>query len=373
MSLSVLAATTAWGQEEEGALHKVLHGLVMPDKKIGYEAGITMAGQAATDSRLDSGIVGSADLVLTIPGGPGEITAYFEASSTVPGDSVAGLAPEANGDAGSAVGSNDRGRVQISEFHYTLPVKGNQLVTGLIDLPAFLDTNAVANDENSQFLSTTLVHNPTIEFPDYTLGAVLTGPLTPEFGYVLVLTGSHGLADNPERSYSELFDLNDPDKGIFMAAELKLSSGPAAWRLGAWQHDADHVALDETVGDKSNYGIFGGVDFSIGDATLGLRGGQANSDVSEAARFASAALEYDLGAVCLGAGLSHTILANDADTDIRGDMTQVEVYGRIPLAHGFEVTPSLQWIGNSLFDRSSSQVDADLLVFSLRATFAFGN
>jgi len=72
------------------------------------------------------------------------------------------------------------------------------LTVGLLDPSGYLDRRRITNDENVQFLGASFVNNPTIEFPDYTLGLVYERPGNaggPQIN--AVLTSSNGLIDNP--------------------------------------------------------------------------------------------------------------------------------------------------------------------------------
>ncbi|MBA1333320.1 hypothetical protein QQ73_20495, partial [Candidatus Endoriftia persephone str. Guaymas] len=93
------------------------------------------------------------------------------------------------------------------ELHYAISLASGELVAGLIDASSFLDASEVANDETAQFLGAGFVNNPTIEFPDYSLGAVWHYDATVDHpGLTLLLSSSHGLADN-DGKYDQLFDL----------------------------------------------------------------------------------------------------------------------------------------------------------------------
>ena len=58
------------------------------------------------------------------------------------------------------------------------------LTIGKIDFTGVFDCSAYADDECTQFLNAALVDNPTIPFPEYSLGAVLIGNLT-ESWYIM--------------------------------------------------------------------------------------------------------------------------------------------------------------------------------------------
>ncbi len=202
--LLTCGAHLAWADEVDER-----HGAVHEDAARGveFEGGFTATAQHADDSAVDDELFGSLDLVATVPAGPGEIVMYVEGNSTPRKNGVASVIGEANGDAGSALDEDDNGRLQVSELHYTQGVGPGKITLGLLDVTGFLDTNAVANDETTQFLGASFVTNPTIEFPDYTLGGAYHQELAEDTSLSFVLTSSNGLGDNPERSYSELTDV----------------------------------------------------------------------------------------------------------------------------------------------------------------------
>lgn len=343
-------------------------------RKADVEGGVTVVGQAVDADRVKDEITVSVDFVATLPVGKGEIALYVEGSSTIHPRHIAAAIPEANGDAGSALDRDDKGRFQVSELKYTFPVGANgSVAAGLLDPPVYLDTSEVANDENAQFLGATFKNNPTIELPDYTLGIVYAGKIGDKTGYTLALTGSNGLADSPNKSYSQLFDVSAPGKGVFAAAEFNWTSDKATYRVGAWTNTADHAELNGASTDESNYGIYALADWTLGAGKANARIGVANEEVSEPAGFVSFALEYPVRKVVLGAGISQTIVSNDAqkaDPSL-DDTTQVEIYARFDLGHDIHVSPDLQFIRNSGFRSDSTEVDDRLTLIGVRLGYAF--
>jgi hypothetical protein len=332
--------------------------------------GITGIAQWSNDSRIKHGLTASADLSIEHKQGSGTWTIDLEASSTVRSNRVAGALAESNGDAGSAVDSDDHGRLQISGLNYRFRSSAGTITLGLVDPTAFLDGNDVANDETAQFVSATLVNNPSIEFPDYTLGVSLQreGDAN-RIGYTLFLAGSHGLGDNPKRSYQHLFELNDSDKGLFAAAEIQWPLAALTVRTGIWVHTGDHTRLDST-GNENNYGLYANID---GGKNLrwNVRLGASNKDVYQAARFLSVAVQKPVGNNTLGAGISWTGISNVGKTAGQDDTVQAEVYYKVTVSKQLELTPSLQWLQNSAFDSSGSSYDARQTILSLRINYSF--
>lgn len=352
----------------------LISGISLADEPAGptFEGGITATAQTASDGQVGGEAQASLDLVGQLPMGPGSLTLHVEGSTTLGDDGIAALIGEANGDAGSALDADDRGRLQVSEFFYSLPLAGATLNLGLLDASAGLDTNAVANDENGQFLAGPLVNNPTIGFPDYTLGLALDAePEEAGFGYHLFLGGSHGLGDNPERDYNELFSLRTEGKGLFTAAEGVWKGGGLTGRLGVWLNSGDHERLDGSGDVGHNYGFYGALDGSLGEGAWNLRAGWADPEVSAAAWSLGAALEYPVaGLAVTGIGLVHTAVSDEAGEG-HDDNLVAEWYLRFDLGEHVQLTPLVQYVQNPGFDGTGDTLDEDQWLAGLRLHIAF--
>ncbi|NIP72756.1 MAG: carbohydrate porin [Gammaproteobacteria bacterium] len=331
----------------------------------GVEGGLVFTAQGARDPRVHTEALLSADLVARIPQGPGMWTIYLEGATSPRGAGVSSRLVEANADAGTALDGNGQGRIQLSELHYRFPFAGNTWCLGIIDPSGPLDGSDVAGDETSQFLGASFVRNPTIEFPDYTLGGCLhreTRGRVP--GLKAVLASSHGLADNPRASYAQLLDVDENEKGVFAAGELYWQRSGRTLRLGAWTHTADHAPLDGSAGDARNFGAYALLDAPLGPARWNLRLGRANEAVSRGAGFAALALGLRRGRFTLGAGLAR--LGASSEAAGADDMLHAEVYARYTVNRRLHVTPSVQLIRNSNLAASDGELDDEQLVWGLR-------
>lgn len=334
--------------------------------------GLTATYQASDDHRLHDELLMSLDLVAHQKLGNGQLNIYAEASTTPQYNGIAAVLTEANADAGSATDRDNRGRIQISELHYSCTYTQRCFSVGLIDPAAFLDASEVANDETSQFLNTTLVNNPTIAFPDYTLGVVFHQDHAAGIpGYTLFVSSSHGLADNPDKSYSQLVDIGAAGKGAFIAAEVYWQNETSTRRIGIWNSTADHPSLDGSSSTESNYGAYVLLDLLLDNNRINLRGGVANDEVSEAAGFVALAAEHSYSKYTIGAGISRTWLADAARSPNRDDQSSAELYARYAVADNFSVSPSIQWLQNSGFDASEINYAREVVVYSLRGSYTF--
>ena len=340
------------------------------------EGGVTVTAQTSDDSRLDDEGFASFDLVTTIPTRGGEWTIYIEGNTTPGSDHVSTQIGESNGDIGSALDRDDEGRLQISEVHYTTDVGPGSLTVGLVDASGFLDGSDVANDETAQFLGGTFVNNPTIAFPDYTLGFAYhidNGDKAPN--YTFFLGSSHGLGDNANKSYSQLIDVTKDvdathEKGVFAAAEIGLPIAGTTVRAGLWTNTSDQDRHDGN-GTDENYGLYGVVDGSAGKVKWNMRLGWAYDEVAAAESFISFAGEMPVAGMTLGAAIGHVVQSDPAATATSDDTTHAEIYLKHDYSDSFSITPSIQFIENSGFDSSNATFDDSQTIFSLRANYAF--
>jgi hypothetical protein len=345
------------------------HALAL--ENVEFEGGITAVVQDTDESKVDGESNASLDLVTTIPLGPGAWTLYVEGSTTLDAGHVAAVFGEANADAGTALDRDDKGRLQVSELLYSLPVGTGELSAGLLDVTGFLDASEVANDETTQFLGSSFVNNPAVEFPDYTLGVVYAQvPESDGLGFIVTLLGSNGLGDNPNVSYSELVDVSEDGKGVFAGGELVTINGPGTYRLGAWLNTADHNELAGTSNDEENAGAYLSADWLFENFGVNLRLGVADEDVSEAASFVAVSAGYEYGTVTYGAGIAQTGVSDDVAGDV-DDTTQIELYAGWDVRENLQITPSLMFLQNSGFDSSDSAFDSDVILGAVRTTFTF--
>jgi len=360
-------STGAWADEPQ-----VRHGVIQEQKpRVEVQSGATFTFQTSNDSRLEDEGLLSVDLTAEVPIGKGKLLTYAEGNISRRQDGISSLVEEVNGDAGSALDGQGKGRLQVSEIHYTQRIGKNIFTVGILDPDCRLDNSKIANDETSQFLGSAFVNNPTIAFPDYTLGGCMHihQGLAP-YGFNILITSSHGLGDNPGRSYSELFDVGASGKGVFAGVELYRQTAYGIWRSGVWHNTADNEYMDGSgrVGDNSGMYLSG--DYIRGSYGLNLRLGIANEDVSEAASFAGLALERQLDNTALGIAAGYTGVSGEGG-GAKEDISQSEVYFRFEINNHLEVTPSVQWVKNSGFDASDSNVDSELVVYSLRMSMIF--
>lgn len=327
--------------------------------------------QAASDNRIQNEGLLAFNLLAILRRGAGKWSAYIQGDTSPRTDGVSSTLVEANANAGTALDRDGKGRLQVSELIYTHFFGEDRISLGLIDPACSLDASEVANDESTQFLSSTFVNNPTIAFPDYALGACASFASDNRPGVNLVLTSSNGLADNPDRSYSELVDVGASGKGVFFGSELFWRDAEAIWRVGMWTSTGANSVLDNPNESEANYGAYLATDHFYKNIKINLRLGVANQKVSEAAAYIGLAMETTpLDSHILGAALGQTFVSVDAGPDM-GNTSQAELYMRVVLAEHLHITPDVQYIVNSGFNSSGSEFDTHVMVYSIRADYSF--
>ncbi len=342
--------------------------------EVNWEGGVTVVYQHADDNRAASEWTASADLFATLDTGGGEWLMYIEGSTTPKSDGVSAFYPTVNGDARSVLTEDGDGDVQVSELNYTFRLENEaSLMLGLIDPSAWLDRGRIANDENRQFLNGSFVNNATIEFPDYTLGAVYRAPgqgSRPEVTFVA--SGSDGIADLPDRSYQDLLDFNEDGRGVFVGGGANWQAGSASWRIGAWIRTDDHAVAGSETDTEKNYGTYAVYGWQADANAFNLRAGFANSDVSVASGFFAFAYQRKLPFGQLGIGAAHTRISSGFRSGERDSAFDSEIYFRIPVFAGAgHVTPSIQYVEVPGFDVTETVPSSTAVVAGIRFHYSF--
>jgi carbohydrate-selective porin OprB len=235
-----------------------------------------------------------------------------------------------------------------------------QLALGRIVLSDFFDTNRVANCEFAQFLSSCLVNNPTIPFPEPGMGAAAR--LVPASWCYLQagIANAAATADRPD--FETAFHSLGNAFGIFEFGALP-SSGPhaGAYRLLLWCSPSSDPGVS---GD--NYGFAASFDQPATDRlTFFFRYGYANAPVNALRDFLSA-----------GAVLQKPLPGRDRDflqgavawgNAARRDETLVEVGYSLHLTDSLALTPLVQVIA----DPAQNPHDDVFVLAGLRAVYVF--
>lgn len=293
--LAALAVAAAYVTEAEA----------QSSSPVQFQAAANVVGQATGEDRIRSEVVGSLDLFTEATLGPILIHAYVEGNTSPRTGGVSQLVPFANMDAGTALGGDGDGRVQLSELRIAWPFHPRATAhAGLMDLTGFLDVSRISNDENLFFLGQPFVNNPTIVFPDYTLGlSVLADvPQVPSGQFAVAVASSHGLGDNPRTSYGELFDLDAPGKGIFVAGRFRWDAESWEGSVGAWTSSADRET-DVDASPLPTRGLYAVLGISSGVHSLNGRVGVAAGG-DETEPFLGLTYLGTIGSNALGVGVA---------------------------------------------------------------------
>lgn len=301
------------------------------------------------------------------------LNAHIEANSTPREKGMASVISQSNADAGTALSQDNHGRIQFSEFFLSAPVGANSIVHfGLLDSAAFFDTSNIANNENSQFIATDFINNPVIDFPDYALAGVIEHRFSTLNTTRLMISSTNGLADNPNRDYSSLFEVDDDNKGIFSILESKWEHNRRFIEIGGWLHNGKHQALNDTTEDNlKNYGAYLTAGTGYGSQSFEFRTGYANEKVSTATAFASLAYELSLRRWTLGSAYGYTKTSKFLMTR-HGAIQEVEVYAKRMVGRRFSITPSVQYFKNPLYDQSAvSNISNEVWAANVRFNVEF--
>ena len=339
-----------------------LHAQTPP---VEVQASANVVGQATSEDDIRSEVVGSLDVFTNLRLGAVSVHAYVEANTTPRAAGVSSRIPFANMDAGSALGADGGGRVQLSEFRLAWDA-GRWLTfhAGLMDLTGYLDVSRIANDENLFFLGQPFVNNPTIVFPDYTLGAavVATLPQLPRGSLAVTASSSHGIADNPSTSYGDLFHLRAPGKGVFLASRLQWEADGWLGSIGGWTTDSEKSAGASprplpTRGLYTVLGLTAGVHWLNG--RLGVASGSKGTEA-----FVGLTYLGTVGANALGVGVART---PGLPSFVDRQSEHAEAFLRRSIRDVVYLTSSVQWLSEELLESRSSSEGIWIFGFRLSA------
>ncbi len=189
----------------------------------------------------------------------------------------------------------------------------------------------------------------------------------------LVVAGSDGIADIPDRSHHNLLNLTSDERGVFLGANAGWARNDWTYGIGAWRRSDDHQVLganDQPM--ERHYGGFVNLDWSNNAHAVTARFGSAKERVSIANRFASIAYQRELEVGVVGVRVSRTAVASTFRQRELDDLTGAEMYFQWPLGDGSgAITPSLQYVENPGFDGSGQATPSSALVASVRFHWAF--
>lgn len=248
------------------------------------------------------------------------------------------------------------------------------------------DGNAYANDENTQFLNSALINNPTIPFPDYGLGAIVFW--NPVENWYLSFGAADAQADLRETGFNTAF--HDEDYFVYMAEtgftpQFESANGPlqGAYRFGVWYDPQPKAHADAGSEYRDDTGFYLSFDQAMtkennaADDTQGLgaffRYGYAPGRANDVTQFYSAGFQYQglfegRNDDVLGVGWAHGAFSDRADVTYTEDYESVlEAYYSAIVTPWLIVSPSVQYVANP----GGDETNRDAVVAGVRLHLVF--
>ncbi len=270
--------------------------------------------------------------------------------------------------------SDDDSAVAVTEAWYEhRSEEGDVAFTvGKVDLTNYFDGNAVANDETAQFLSTGLVNNLAIEFPDDN-GAGARLEWSGESAYLGI---GWGEAD------ADWEDVGDDGFGI-----LEIGYTPTfgdddlegTYRIIGWYNAVDHTEILDTGVNpaktrKANSGYAISLDQQVTeDVTIFGRYGAQDDDVAELGANWSAGLQIQLDDNVFAAAYGQALLGKDYRDFLRASGIHpdnegfFEAYYSIAVNDLLTLSPDVQVI----FDGGGDNSNHTVTVVGIRGQVGF--
>ena len=263
----------------------------------------------------------------------------------------------------------------VKELYYEGPIFGEQftVMIGKIDFTGVFDASAYADDECSQFLNAAFVDDPTIPFPDYSLGVVLTYDVSDSW-YVM-----GGVADAQANGRESGFRTAFQDEDYFFyALETGVTAGNGTYRVGLW-NDPQPKGSDNK---RDDVGVYTSCDWMLHkenadpEDSQGLGGffryGYAPGNKNDVTNFFSAGFQYQglfdgRDNDVFGLAYARGFFANTL-TDYTEDYESVcEAYYNAQITPWFVFGPGIQYVANP----GGSNSTKDAVIFGVRAQMTF--
>jgi hypothetical protein len=243
---------------------------------------------------------------------------------------------------------------------------------GKTEQVVFIDDNAFANDEYTQFVGKPFVNNPMFDSEDEFAPLVAAGMSPVEWLNLILLfqsTSRPRLEEELQKSkYDDMFDTP------FLAGQItyspELNGLPGNYRLFAWGATYQQPEISGDGADRG-WGIGLSLDQMVtGKVGLFARLGYSNDKVYEAPWFWSVGTSL-LGLISareedsIGIGVAGLKANNDLEHD--GTEYHLEAYYRLVLSEHFAISPDVQYVINPLGNSGNDNVIAGMI----RGQFAF--
>jgi hypothetical protein len=263
---------------------------------------------------------------------------------------------------------------RLLEAYYAQEFFGKKLIVavGKTEPFVFVDNNAFANNENSQFVGKPFVNNPVFNSEDE-YGPIVAATFSPNetFSFT-VLYSSSSRPNAPEANQKNIFD--DITDTPLVAGQFtyspKFGDRQGNYRVYVWDATYDHsVSTERNHVDGWGAGV--SFDQQVTDV-IGLfaRFGYSNADAYDVDWFWSAGASLkglipSRGDDVLGIGVAG--LKGHADSRHDDMEFHTEAYYRIYLTENFAISPDIQYVANPLGTTSNDGVFAAMV----RGEFTF--
>jgi len=243
---------------------------------------------------------------------------------------------------------------------------------GKTEQVVFIDDNALANDEYTQFVGKPFVNNPMLDSEDE-YGPVMAAQVSPWEQLTLTFLYESSSRPNAEENmqksvWDDIFDTP------FLAAQLtyspKIFGFDGNYRVYGWGATYDHEKISGNGTDKG-WGIGLSCDQIVHEKVgLFARFGYSNNEVYVAPWF------WSVGANLKGLipsrdedeiGVGIAGLEANSDLGYNGTELHLEAYYRIVLSDYFSISPDIQFVANPLGNNSNQNIVAGML----RGQFSF--
>ena len=259
--------------------------------------------------------------------------------------------------------------------------------------PVSFDCNPYANDETQKFLNSSLVNNPTIPFPAYTLG--VAAHYAPGNDWYITAAAADSQGSYKETGFKTAFH----DENYFfyivetgITPRLDSSRGPlqGEYAIGVWYRpEPTSVSVpdgDEERRERDNAGMYLSCgqmlvkENDVKDDAQGLgtffRFGYAPSNKNDMTQFYSTGLSYQ----GLFDGRDNDVLAVGVARGYFSDRTQgvymedsetvFETFYNIEMTKWMTLTPSVQYVADPLSSDNGRELK-DAVIFGLRMQMVF--
>ncbi len=264
-------------------------------------------------------------------------------------------------------------KMELAEVWYEKGFDNDVVLTfGKLDPTCYFDSNAVANDETSQFLSDMFKNSAVLEFPDNGPGIRLGFAPTQTVELGLGILDGNG-------------DWEDIGDDIFLISEVgfkpNLLGREGTYRIYGWVNNTDHTQLlDATKTEEEGYGFGLSFDQELTDILAGFfRFGWQDEEVYDCDMSWSTGLQvagkvWGRDSDVLGLAIGQVMPGGDYADAGNPDHNEghFEAYYNIYVNDNFSISPDLQVIWNPKGVGSSDQGrDDTIVVLGARSQISF--